>query len=464
MLMDVMMPGMDGYTAMREIRRMPSFRDLPVIALTAKAMPGDRDNSLDGRCLGLRDQAGRRRPAALGVQVVALVSERARILLVDDRPENLLALEAILSSLDQTLVRAGSGEEALRALLKDDYALILLDAQMPGMDGFETAARIKRRTRTKDVPIIFLTAADAEQRNSYRGYAAGGADYISKPFDPWILRTKVQVFVDLWAAGRRLATQATFLRRQIDEQERRRRGPRRAARPAERRDRGPRPARGRRRRLAPGGRRGPGVARAGEEPDGRPARQPRRLRARRLGRRADAARVRLSRGTSVPGHRSARPLSYVVPAADAAGMTTAQLRPPTEYVVRARGSADGSSAVRAAGATIGLDTAWGAAPTGEVGPAELLASAFAACLLKNLARTRQLLGFDYEEAEVEVRARRQDSPPRFVEIAYVLRVRTDEPARRLALVHLNLRKFGTVYNTLASVCDVHGTVEPMAAY
>ena len=146
------------------------------------------------------------------------MSERARILLVDDRPENLLALEAILSSLDQTLVRAGSGEEALRALLKDDYALILLDAQMPGMDGFETAARIKRRARTKDVPIIFLTAADNEQRNSYRGYAAGGADYLAKPFDPWILRAKVQVFVDLWAAGRRLASQASFLRRQIDDQ------------------------------------------------------------------------------------------------------------------------------------------------------------------------------------------------------------------------------------------------------
>ena len=144
------------------------------------------------------------------------MSERARILLVDDRPENLLALEAILTSLDQTLVRAGSGEEALRALLKDDYALILLDAQMPGMDGFETAARIKRRSRTKDVPIIFLTAADNEQKNSYRGYAAGGADYLSKPFDPWILRAKVQVFVDLWAAGRRLASQAALLSHQVD--------------------------------------------------------------------------------------------------------------------------------------------------------------------------------------------------------------------------------------------------------
>ncbi len=145
------------------------------------------------------------------------MSERAKILLVDDRPENLLALEAVLSSLDQVLVRAPSGEEALRALLKDDFALILLDAQMPGMDGFETAARIKGRSRTKDVPIIFLTAVDTDQRDAYRGYAAGGADYIAKPFDPWVLRAKVQVFVDLWAAGRRLATQADFLRRQVSD-------------------------------------------------------------------------------------------------------------------------------------------------------------------------------------------------------------------------------------------------------
>ncbi len=146
------------------------------------------------------------------------MTERAKILLVDDRPENLLALEAILGSLDQMLVRANSGEEALRALLKDDFALILLDAQMPGMDGFETAARIKRRSRTKDVPIIFLTAVEKDQHSSYRGYASGGADYISKPFDPWILRAKVQVFVDLWTAGRRLAAQAAFLRQQLDSQ------------------------------------------------------------------------------------------------------------------------------------------------------------------------------------------------------------------------------------------------------
>jgi CheY-like chemotaxis protein len=148
------------------------------------------------------------------------VNERARILLVDDRPENLLALEAILGSLDQTLVRAESGEHALRALLHDDFALILLDAQMPGMDGFETATRIKARERTKDVPIIFLTAVDKDAHLAYRGYATGAADYISKPFDPWLLRAKVQVFVDLWDAGRRLSTQAELLRRQLDEQAR----------------------------------------------------------------------------------------------------------------------------------------------------------------------------------------------------------------------------------------------------
>ncbi|MFC4785028.1 response regulator [Nocardioides sp. MAHUQ-72] len=142
-------------------------------------------------------------------------SGRAKILMVDDRPENLMALEAILGSLDLDLVRASSGDEALRALLRDEFALILLDAQMPGMDGFETATRIKRRTRTKDVPIIFLTAVDKDLSSSYRGYVAGGADYLSKPFDPWILRAKVQVFVDLWQAGRVQAEQAAMLRDRV---------------------------------------------------------------------------------------------------------------------------------------------------------------------------------------------------------------------------------------------------------
>ncbi|MFD4324224.1 two-component system response regulator [Nocardioides sp. NPDC058538] len=141
----------------------------------------------------------------------------AKILLVDDRAANLVALEAILGSLNQRLVRAGSGEDALRALLHDDFALILLDAQMPGMDGFETATRIKSRERTKDVPIIFLTANDFDTHLAYRGYATGAADFLAKPFDPWLLRAKVQVFVDLWHASRKLSTQADLLRRSLDE-------------------------------------------------------------------------------------------------------------------------------------------------------------------------------------------------------------------------------------------------------
>ncbi|MET7641844.1 response regulator [Streptomyces sp. NPDC005438] len=142
--------------------------------------------------------------------------QKAKILLVDDRPENLLALEAILSALDQTLVRASSGEEALKALLTDDFAVILLDVQMPGMDGFETAAHIKRRERTRDIPIIFLTAINHGPHHTFRGYAAGAVDYISKPFDPWVLRAKVSVFVDLYMKNVQLQDQAALLRLQLE--------------------------------------------------------------------------------------------------------------------------------------------------------------------------------------------------------------------------------------------------------
>ncbi|MBL7490149.1 response regulator [Frankia sp. AgB1.9] len=129
---------------------------------------------------------------------------RSKILLVDDRPDNLMALEAILASLDQELVTASSGEEALKRLLVDDFAVILLDVQMPGMDGFETAHRIKQRGRTRDTPIIFLTAIDREPHHAFRGYAVGAVDYIAKPFDPWLLRAKVSVFVELFEKNERL--------------------------------------------------------------------------------------------------------------------------------------------------------------------------------------------------------------------------------------------------------------------
>jgi CheY-like chemotaxis protein len=131
-------------------------------------------------------------------------TQGAKILLVDDRPENLLALEAILSSLEQELVCVRSGEAAVDAVAAGEFAVILLDVLMPGMDGFETASKIKQHGRTPGVPIILLTAAGAEPELAFRGYAAGAVDYIPKPFDPWVLRAKVSVYVDLYLKNQQL--------------------------------------------------------------------------------------------------------------------------------------------------------------------------------------------------------------------------------------------------------------------
>jgi CheY-like chemotaxis protein len=126
------------------------------------------------------------------------MAHQAKILVVDDRAENLIAIETVLASLGQQLVCVRSGEAALEALRADEFAIVLLDVVMPGMDGFETAAYIKRRPGLQDVPIIFLTAADLDQELAFRSYAAGAVDFITKPFDPRVLRSKVAVFVDLY--------------------------------------------------------------------------------------------------------------------------------------------------------------------------------------------------------------------------------------------------------------------------
>ncbi|KOX02549.1 transcriptional regulator [Streptomyces sp. NRRL B-1140] len=144
--------------------------------------------------------------------------ERAGILLVDDMEDNLTALEAVLASLNEPLLRARSGEEAMKALLRQPIALVLLDIRMPGMDGFETAAHIKRLDQTRDVPIIFLTGADDDAGYAFRGYATGAADYVTKPFDPWVLRAKVSVFLDLYRKGReveRLRAEIQELKRRV---------------------------------------------------------------------------------------------------------------------------------------------------------------------------------------------------------------------------------------------------------
>ncbi|PKV85676.1 two-component system response regulator [Streptomyces sp. TLI_146] len=130
--------------------------------------------------------------------------DRASILLVDDMEDNLVALEAVLGSLNEPLVRARSGEEAMKALLRRTFAVVLLDVRMPGMDGFETATNIKRLDQTKDVPIIFLTGTDGDSGYAFRGYATGAADFLTKPFDPWVLRAKVNVFLELHRKNRQL--------------------------------------------------------------------------------------------------------------------------------------------------------------------------------------------------------------------------------------------------------------------
>jgi signal transduction histidine kinase len=141
-----------------------------------------------------------------------MADERVNILLVDDRPENLLALEAILEPLGQKLVRANSGSEALRCVLAGEFATILLDVQMPGMNGFEVAEIIKSRERSRTIPIIFLSAISKEDAYVFKGYSMGAVDYVFKPFNPDVLRSKVSVFVDLFVKQRELQRQGELLR------------------------------------------------------------------------------------------------------------------------------------------------------------------------------------------------------------------------------------------------------------
>src|SRR6202012_5457889 len=133
------------------------------------------------------------------------------ILLVDDQPENLRTLEAVLEPLGYPLVTSSSGHGALRLLLERDFAMILLDVRMPGLDGRETAQLIKERTRTRDIPIVFLTAARDEVSDIARGYGVGAVDYVLKPFDPDLLRSKVLVFAELEASRRALKRSEALL-------------------------------------------------------------------------------------------------------------------------------------------------------------------------------------------------------------------------------------------------------------
>jgi signal transduction histidine kinase len=147
------------------------------------------------------------RPLALASEV-----DRVNILMVDDQPANLVALEAMLQGLGQNLIKANSGREALKWLLSHDFAVVLLDVKMPEMDGFETATLIRQRDKSRHTPIIFLTAADKSQTQAVRGYAVGAVDYLVKPIVPEFVRSKVAVFVELARKNELLRRQAELLK------------------------------------------------------------------------------------------------------------------------------------------------------------------------------------------------------------------------------------------------------------
>lgn len=195
-------------------------------------------------------------------------ADGAALLIVDDMEENLAALEAVLGSLAR-IVRARSGEEALKEMLRQEFAVVLIDVVMPGMDGFETTANIKGLDQTKDVPVILLTGAEVDPNYAYRGYTVGAADFLVKPFDPWLLRTKVNVFLELYRKNRQLADQSAQLRRLLtaDTTPRPTTPPPAGPAPAPRTEPAPPPA-----EAAPGTRTGPAPgAAAGAPPPDRPA-------------------------------------------------------------------------------------------------------------------------------------------------------------------------------------------------
>ncbi len=158
---------------------------------------------------GVQTAAGPRPPVGGDTELLEL-------LLVDDRPENLSALKAVLAPLGFPVQTAGSGDEALRMLLERDFAVILLDVRMPGLDGLETARLIKARERTRDIPIIFLTAAEHDVAEVVRGYEVGAVDYILKPFDADLLRSKVSIFFELQRGRRALERSEGLLRASFD--------------------------------------------------------------------------------------------------------------------------------------------------------------------------------------------------------------------------------------------------------
>src|SRR5260221_2462248 len=146
-------------------------------------------------------------------------ADRPKVLIVDDQPRNLDVLEVMLSDADCTLVRATSAEEALLCVVRHDFAALVLDIRMPGMTGIELATLIKQRKRSHHVPILFLTAHSVNDEDVLRGYGVGAVDYLSKPVNAEILRSKVGVFVDAFRKARALADLNVALKREVAQRE-----------------------------------------------------------------------------------------------------------------------------------------------------------------------------------------------------------------------------------------------------
>jgi two-component system sensor histidine kinase/response regulator len=145
------------------------------------------------------------------------VTGQPAVLVVDDRPDNLLAMDAVLAPLSCRVVQADSGPAALRALLQEDFALVLMDVQMPGLDGYETARHIKMRERTRLVPIIFLSAIDTEVHHHLRGYDSGAVDFIPKPVSTEVVRAKVRIFLELYQQAGQIEAQRAALAAQVEQ-------------------------------------------------------------------------------------------------------------------------------------------------------------------------------------------------------------------------------------------------------
>ncbi len=241
-LMDLQMPGMDGAEVAALMRANPKTRHIPIVFVGAPTDPADcqargyASGAVDYLVtpiasqvlhakLGIFIQLYRQRQtqqdeqrrlaqvsSALAGRADPSAPEQLRVLMVDDHPENLLALEALLGELhDVQLVRANSGAEALCAVLREDFAVILMDVQMPGMDGFETAERLRADPKTLTVPIIFVTAGMREPEFQFKGYELGAVDYLIKPLEPVVLCSKVRVFCQLYRQRQALERQGAYL-------------------------------------------------------------------------------------------------------------------------------------------------------------------------------------------------------------------------------------------------------------